>query len=1585
MFSKFKAQVKEGARIRLFLTTGEKVEGVLEKIGDDFVVVRKEEGKRITIFEKLIGGWETEAEFEVVHTLGISDSELDRIDELIREFKGVKLSLKLKQPVFSFPLKSLSLNDYIRGEIKRKWDKIINLYHYYIKRRNLKQLEYLARELRKLGEIYPVTGVFYYDAGCFVYILDKYREAMRDFEKAFEVENLPDYVFNLACAALQLKDYEKAYNSLVVYFETTSSLADVDAWITFCKLIFSLKKYTDFKKIVNSIMSMMKNKQTQSQTNFDEFQLLCKSVVYLLRENGRMAEAVQLLRLLDDKKLDFNKANSMINFCLENLSPEYSTVEPIRIEPEVKKPLVEPIHSKTKVKLSPSGFIIEYDHSKKFGFISDGKRWYFFHRSSIIDDDLLKILEKYSSRKGMKLPVVFEKAQGIKGPVAVKVSKFREIGELYKLALKKAEAGEYPNAIYQIKKVLSIDPNYKDASNLLEKWREYSRISGVPSSSKPYARAKRAELVERDLEKAERLFREAIAKGDNVESALKDLASILDRQGRTLEAIKLLEKNERRISNRRSFEHIITHLYQKVGQYDKAIALLRNQLVQVYDKEKKAQILFKIGYNYFKKEDYVKAEDTFLQVAKLDPGNIAARRYVAISLSKQERYREAKVLLNQILDTFPDTKAAELLKAIQEMEAGESRRFEEIITETSQTDFSGELSGFAKFFLDRCDFQGINPSRIKATGEKELKTYAGSEFDARDDIKQLESLAKKLGTRRPRERAEYYLTAARISLEVGDDLNQFYKYLCRSFASRGDAAILENKPLDTAREWYCEALRAYDGFHHPRGSKDRFDEQDAVNALCRFLYSFLGRNEVPTSPPPRDEEKPIYDQQIRYISETVERVVSKHPQSDEVFGAIAYLIFRSQYATNRILSNIYGKSSFMAMALDFLKRRGVPVPSNLKDFKKFVELWIILRRQNDNEMISISSELRFLKKAELSTTWLEDAIERIKAIEHKLLLELDKERIRRLKRIFEVSLDLSKQALFEEKERLCFQIEDSCQDMLNEIEDNPTRLSIEEIYPVVRSIKDKIKLYLDDLYETSVPLINLRLAIESYIPDDNQRIEVQIVLENSKGRSPAESIELVVQENESFNLITHDMKMEDPLRGGEQKILKVPIRVTRRALKEETFSMLVSLKYMTRSGDTKEQSFNLSVRLYPEDVFEEIKNPYARYAEGGIVADPEMFYGREELINNIFTAIQQSKLQSKCIVIFGQKRSGKSSILYHLKRKFENEKNFIVLDLGNIGSILDESTRIPFTYLIFWSILNEFKFAIEDKIEAGYSPLNLSFPSLKEFYEHPSPLILLKSIFDGYVTQASKLNDWKDMRIVLLIDEFSYIYDLILKGKISELFMKNWKALLQENYFSAVLAGQDVMPKFKQKFPNEFGTTQDERVSYLRREDAIKLIDEPIRIGGKKGESRYRERAIERILDLTAGSPFYIQIICNRLVEYMNRKRAMLVTEADVEYVKNELVRGVNALGEDKFDNLIDSGDTSEDAICREDILNVLKEIARNSKTGACSRSSITCETNTPIDKILDDLVMRDVLERERGHFYQIRVGLFKEWLLANQ
>ena len=1086
-----------------------------------------------------------------------------------------------------------------------------------------------------------------------------------------------------------------------------------------------------------------------------------------------------------------------------------------------------------------------------------------------------------------------------------------------------------------------------------------------------YKKAERADKIEKNLVKAERLYQDCIRQNIRHDSAIMDLAMVYVQLNLPDKAVKLLEENRDKVKHKQRLNNMLaTTVYPKAGQHKKTISLLRNTLKQERNTERKSRVHWQIANAYVKLEDFVNAEN---HLRKLHPDNTAVQRSLAFCLSKQKRFNEAEHILKRTQNTSHDAKTALLLEAVKRAKAtGEFTVDDDSIIEieTALSYFSGKLSEFTRFFLEHCTFEGIPPGRVN-DGK-----YTGSEEDVQSDIKGLEDIARQLGTKRPRDRSNYYLSAARIHLDVEEDRNFFYRYLCRSFASRGDAAVSENRHLDTVREWYCEALTVYDGDReHHRG-----DEQDAVNALVRYLYSTLGHTLIPLTP------------NIPPIGEAVRYVMNEHPANERTFDAIAYLVLRSRYAARRVLKSLYDNSNLQTMALKYLKGKGLEIPNSIVRLEDFVRPWDELRTEMSNRDDTLSNKLRLFDNVVLTTAWLEDNIRIAGEIHSSLFFQLDQRQIRELQKILESALELCKQVTFEQRERLCIHLGNSCQTLLREIEESPTRLSVEDVYPVIEVIQEKVNTYLEELYQTSKPDLTLRLALESFVPNIDGEIEAQIVVENERGQSPAESLQLVIQENDaSFSVTEPDIKLNESLRGGETCILKAALRVTPDALQAQTFSLSVSAQYRTRTEEQAQTQFqNLSIRLYSEDEFEDIENPYAVYAEGGIVGDASMFFGREELIHNIANAIQKSRLQSKAVMVFGQKRSGKSSVLFHLKKLLQEDKDLLILDLENIATILgedsnqDEHSRTTLLDQILKSILTELKYAIEDRVDEGFTTLGLHIPSDQEFYAHPNPLQNFGDIFKNFQRQVSKQRDWRGVRVVLLIDEFQYIYARIVAGKIPESFMQNWKALLQANYFNAVLVGQDVMPKFKAQFPNEFGTTQDERVTYLKPDDARRLIDEPIRIGGRQGDSRYREQAIERILDLTAGSPFYIQIICNRLIEYMNVKHAGLVTEADVEQVKNELIRDVNALGLDKFDNLINSGDTSTDAISDEDALKVLKAIADNSsKTDLCHRDKIVCETSSPIDTILDDLEKREVVER-RERSYQIRVGLFKEWLVVN-
>ncbi len=1563
-------QIPLGSCVTFTLKTGQEVTGTLTEIGRDYVVIEENSGVA-TILVETIGSWKVSsapatnsvtvppAHKPVQAPSGnLDNGSIDESGDLLKEIKiRFDAYLETRRPLEiiapSFEISDDDLREWQRSGAVTAWNRAKSKYEYALKVNELSgkfgRIQPIIAEIKTITAHYPSSLTANRLLAYMTYLSNDSVECAKLYEQIALVSREHQDWHNLAVIALERNQRELAHYSLFRIFRLVGPATRVQEWYWYTYLGNELGLQYQLAELIQGLG------YTPSD---DDNKLILNTAIYMLLLSEKSEEARDLLlRSLEKLSLDEVVATIQNHFTPDE-SASYQAVKNrfLVLPPKPSQVQREPSSQLRK------GEIYRYLADRNYGFLrSDDGTSYFFHRTAIADDQLMTKLMKGIA----KLRVTFEHTDGPKGPVAVSVSLQRTVDQVFELAKGYASDGEYPKAIAQIRKVLTLSPDYPGAQELHEKWRSYARITGVPQGSNPYARAKRVQLIEKDLERAVRLFKQAIQDGDNVESAIKDLASVYVQLGQTQNAIKVLTQHKSKIHDPQSVDNLLIGFYQKAEQYQNAVDLLRKQLAGAKTNDKKAHFLSQIGTCLLRQGDYVDAERSFREILNLQPYNQSAKRNIAICLFHQDRLDDAETLLNQILDVALDYQAAELLEAIRQ--ARLTGRSAEIQIEMIQSISSSAVSELTEFFLERCDYQGVRADRFR-DGRYDVR-------HAQADLQALERLAGELRTARPRERAGYYLSAAKIALLRDDNApsDQFYKYLCRSFASTADGFLSEGRHLNAVQEMYCEALAVYDGDQSPKKN-----EQDAENSLVRFIASTLGATHIPRTP------------NIPTVDEVIEDILEEHPQTDKAFDALGYLTLRSRYAMDRVLRSLHKqvrtKSTFQAHLHTYMKHKGVSTGThNLDKLDILLEVWKEFRRKKLDEYRQVSDGLRVIGEFEIKAASVENCIEQLKLLAPLLFFELDQDRFRDLSRLFNLILDLSKQDTFDDQERLCVRIKLSAQDLINEIENNPTKVSVEGLLPLVKQIIDKVNMWQENLYQSATPQLSLRVPVESYTPDGQDQIDVQVVIENRRGCSPAEALQLVVQEDrELFQVIGQGVNLEGSLRGGEQRILRVPIRVLNAAQASETFSLPVYAQYSTRSGDTDQTPVHsFSILLYSKDDFEEIRNPYAEYAEGGIVGNPKMFYGRGDLIARVATTIKESHSQSKCVVIYGQKRAGKSSVLHHLKKALETE-NVLALDIGNIGAVIDENSQVPLLYQILWSVLQQLKYAIEDRVDSGYDALGLDFPRDVDFFKHPSPLNFFVDIFEDFRRKSSRKKPWKDLRPVVLIDEFSYVYDQINKGRLSPEFMKNWKAILQQNFFNAVLVGQDVMPKFKERFPNEFGTTQDEPVSYLRPEDAIRLIDEPIRFGSTN-ESRYREKAIERILDLTAGSPFYIQILCNRLVQYMNRKRARLVTDADIEQIKQELITGANSLGKDKFDNLVSSGDTSSDAIGEDDILRVLAAIAVNSRTGPCNRQSIACETATPIDLILEDLVRRRVLERERGSYYRITVGLFKEWLIVHQ
>jgi hypothetical protein len=358
-----------------------------------------------------------------------------------------------------------------------------------------------------------------------------------------------------------------------------------------------------------------------------------------------------------------------------------------------------------------------------------------------------------------------------------------------------------------------------------------------------------------------------------------------------------------------------------------------------------------------------------------------------------------------------------------------------------------------------------------------------------------------------------------------------------------------------------------------------------------------------------------------------------------------------------------------------------------------------------------------------------------------------------------------------------------------------------------------------------------------------------------------------------------------------------------------------------------------------------------------------MFFGRRELLERIHSEVTSGPL-GQCFVLYGQKRSGKSSVLRQLAKRLHPPNLAIPVSLGTIDTAKAERSFVQVCIdSLYQRLVHDYD--ITDVIE-HYWP--------KESQVDASPIESFRRSVRAATVLLEARKGWRGVRPIFLIDEFTYVYEYIREKLLTPAFMRQWKSLLESRTFDAVLVGQDTMPRFKEAYPNEFGVTHDERISYLSGQEARALAEKPIMLAG---ESRYKGASLDRLISLTAGSPFYLQIFCDRLVQHLNRNRLMFITESVVGDVLGELTTGPSPLTIDKFDPLITAAGESVAVAPKDQYLALLTRVALK----PLITSQELGADDTPLVR---DLFAREVLERDPSGRLRIRVGLFAEWLRAN-
>jgi tetratricopeptide (TPR) repeat protein len=267
-------------------------------------------------------------------------------------------------------------------------------------------------------------------------------------------------------------------------------------------------------------------------------------------------------------------------------------------------------------------------------------------------------------------------------------------------------------------------------------------------------------------------------------------------------------------------------------------------------------------------------------------------------------------------------------------------------------------------------------------------------------------------------------------------------------------------------------------------------------------------------------------------------------------------------------------------------------------------------------------------------------------------------------------------------------------------------------------------------------------------------------------------------------------------------------------------------------------------------------NPYI----AGPPVSGEKFYGRDDLFDFIRDALKAA--DNHIILLHGQRRVGKSSILHHLKEK-------ILPDEGHIAVLID----LQYTA---HERLDQILYHVAVQI-AGV--MGMPEPLLAEFEDNPDHFAL--SFFPQVLTRLNS------QRLVVLVDEFdvlgglredieasqSHIARTLLAvfGQMSEKFADNLSFIL-------VVARQyQHLPLDMKMWLREF---RARGVWLLDKKSARDLIVKPA-----MGQLTYQPSAIKKILALASGHPFFTQLLCYEVFHRLREKGRKEVTPGDVEAV----------------------------------------------------------------------------------------------------
>ncbi len=258
-----------------------------------------------------------------------------------------------------------------------------------------------------------------------------------------------------------------------------------------------------------------------------------------------------------------------------------------------------------------------------------------------------------------------------------------------------------------------------------------------------------------------------------------------------------------------------------------------------------------------------------------------------------------------------------------------------------------------------------------------------------------------------------------------------------------------------------------------------------------------------------------------------------------------------------------------------------------------------------------------------------------------------------------------------------------------------------------------------------------------------------------------------------------------------------------------------------------------------------VANPYV----AGNPVTGALFVGREDVLRRL-EELWCNAEHPPSVVLYGHRRMGKSSILHNLGARFGADTLIVDFNMQRVGLVASTG-----------ELLYNLALAIFD--ETARVALRLPEPDEARFCEH-NPY----TAFNRFLKRLEQARGAR--RFIITLDEFELIEQGIASGQLEPHLLDFWRGVIQTYpWFVMAFAGLHTLEEMRRDYWHPlFGSVTAIPVSFLSPGAATRLITQP----ALDFPLDYDVDAIERILALTNGQPYLVQLVGHALVTRFNRQ-----------------------------------------------------------------------------------------------------------------